>query len=48
LIFNKHVTNVHAVIQTDNIKCGEIPHSNTNIRTTRLKKTETTNLYYLP
>jgi len=38
LIFNKHVTDVHAVIQTDNVKHREIPHRNTNVRTTRLKK----------
>jgi len=26
----KHVINIHAVIQTDNIKRGKIPHRNTN------------------
>jgi len=38
LIFNKHVTDVHAVMQTDNTKHRKISdEKNTNIRTTRLK-----------
>jgi len=34
LIYNKHVTNVHAVIQTVNIKHEKITHRKRNIRTT--------------